>query len=71
MSDSILIARLTGLPPFEWDQIRNYVSEVSFNGLKAIGIGYGIKAALDCMDGCRQFHHQRRTALGTGCVFGK
>jgi 3-oxoacyl-(acyl-carrier-protein) synthase len=24
--------QVTGLPQFEWDQLRNYVSEVSFTG---------------------------------------
>src|SRR6476661_536403 len=39
--------QVTGMPQFEWDQLKNYVSEVTFHGLKAVGIGYGVRAALD------------------------
>lgn len=62
--------QVTGLPQFQWDQLKNYITDVSFNGLKAIGIGYGIKAALDAWTDagnsiiCEEPHWE------TGCVFG-
>jgi 3-oxoacyl-(acyl-carrier-protein) synthase len=62
--------QVTGLPPFEWDQLRNYVSEVSFNGLKAIGIGYGIKAALDAWTDAGNAIISEEAQWETGCVFG-
>src|ERR1700748_2698081 len=36
-----------GIPHFEWDQLKSYVSEITFHGLKGNAIGYGIRAALD------------------------
>jgi len=62
--------QVTGLPPFEWDQLKNYVSEVSFNGLKAIGIGYGIKAALDAWKDAGNSIMSEEPHWETGCVFG-
>ena len=62
--------QVTGLPQFQWDQLKNYITDVSYNGLKAIGIGYGIKAALDAWTDagnsiiCEEPHWE------TGCVFG-
>ena len=62
--------QVTGQPQFEWDQLKNYISEVSFNGLKAIGIGYGIKAALDAWTDAGNSIYAEEPHLETGCVFG-
>lgn len=62
--------QVTGVPPFEWDQLRNYVTDVSFNGLKAIGIGYGIKAALDAWTDAGNSINYEEPHWETGCVFG-
>src|ERR1700733_7644846 len=39
--------QVAGVPEFEWEQLRNYISETSLYGLKGKGIAFGIKAALD------------------------
>src|ERR1035437_975263 len=39
--------QVCGVPDFEWEQLKNYISETSLHGLKGKGIAYGIKAALD------------------------
>lgn len=62
--------QVTGLPQFEWDQIRNYVSEVTFNGLKSINIGYGVKAALDAWTDAGNKTDSDQPHWETGCVFG-
>ncbi len=62
--------QVTGLPQFEWDQLKKYVSDVSFNGLKAIGIGYGIKAALDAWTDAGNSIECEEPDWETGCVFG-
>ena len=62
--------QVTGMPRFEWDQLKNYVSEVTFNGLKAVGIGYGIKAALDAWTDAGNSIINEEPQWETGCVFG-
>jgi 3-oxoacyl-(acyl-carrier-protein) synthase len=62
--------QVTGQPQFAWAQVRNYISEVTFNGLKAIGIGYGIKAALDAWTDAGNSIDTDRPRWETGCVFG-
>jgi 3-oxoacyl-(acyl-carrier-protein) synthase len=62
--------QVTGLPSFEWDQLKNYVSDVTFNGLKAVGIGYGIRAALDAWTDSGNSIISDEPDWETGCVFG-
>jgi 3-oxoacyl-(acyl-carrier-protein) synthase len=62
--------QVAGHPEFEWDQLKNYISEVSFNGLKAIGIGYGVKAALDAWMDAGNPIETDLPRWETGCVFG-
>src|SRR6202000_1782142 len=62
--------QVSGVPEFEWEQLRNYISETSLYGLKGIGIGYGIKAALDAwMDAGNEIANDE-SLWDTGCVFG-
>jgi 3-oxoacyl-(acyl-carrier-protein) synthase len=59
-----------GIPEFEWDELRNYITETSLYGLKGKGIAYGIKAALDAwMDAGNEIVGDE-TLWDTGCVFG-
>src|ERR1700748_863762 len=59
-----------GIPQFEWEQLRNYITETSLYGLKGKGIAYGIKAALDAwMDAGNEIAGEE-TLWDTGCVFG-
>jgi 3-oxoacyl-(acyl-carrier-protein) synthase len=59
-----------GIPAFEWEQLRNYISETSLYGLKGKGIAYGIKAALDAWTDAGNEIYSPETLWDTGCVFG-
>ena len=39
--------QVSGVPHFEWDQLKTYLPEVTLHGLKGNNIGYAIKAAVD------------------------
>ena len=62
--------QVSGLPQFDWDELRNYLPEVTLNGLKAIGIGYGVKAALDAWMDAGNSITTDQPRWETGCVFG-
>jgi 3-oxoacyl-(acyl-carrier-protein) synthase len=62
--------QVSGLPQFEWEELRNYLPEVTLNGLKAIGIGYGVKAALDAWTDAGNPIASDQPRWETGCVFG-
>jgi 3-oxoacyl-(acyl-carrier-protein) synthase len=62
--------QVCGQPEFEWDQLRNYISETSLYGLKGKGIAYGIKAALDAWMDAGNAIVGEETLWETGCVFG-
>lgn len=62
--------QVAGKPDFEWDQLKQYLPEVSFYGLKSIGIGYGIKAALDAWTDAGNTIETDQPLWDTGCVFG-
>lgn len=59
-----------GIPDFEWEQLRNYITETSLYGLKGKGIAYGIKAALDAWTDAGNEIVSEQTLWDTGCVFG-
>ncbi len=62
--------QVCGLPEFEWEQLKNYITETSLYGLKGKGIAYGIKAALDAwMDAGNEIVSEE-TLWETGCIFG-
>jgi 3-oxoacyl-(acyl-carrier-protein) synthase len=62
--------QVAGMPEFEMEQLRNYITETSLYGLKGKGIAYGIKAALDAwMDAGNEIVSQE-TLWDTGCIFG-
>jgi 3-oxoacyl-(acyl-carrier-protein) synthase len=62
--------QVTGLPEFEWSHIKNYIPEVALNGLKAISIGYGIKAAMDAWTDAGNTMDSDQPRWETGCIFG-
>ncbi|HMH23364.1 MAG TPA: beta-ketoacyl-[acyl-carrier-protein] synthase family protein [Puia sp.] len=62
--------QVAGMPHFEWDQLKKYVSEITFHGLKGNAIGYGIRAALDAWTDAGNFISNDQTFWETGCVFG-
>src|ERR1700761_3420380 len=62
--------QVSGTPEFEWEQLRNYITETSLYGLKGKGIAYGIKAALDAWTDAGNEIVSEDTLWETGCVFG-
>ena len=62
--------QVAGRPDFDWDQLKQYLPEVSFHGLKSIGIGYGVKAALDAWTDAGYTIETDEPLYDTGCVFG-
>src|SRR5471030_231003 len=62
--------QVCGVPEFEWEQLRNYITETSLYGLKGKGIAFGIKAALDAwMDAGNPIINEE-TLWETSCIFG-
>ncbi|TWI96377.1 3-oxoacyl-(acyl-carrier-protein) synthase [Mucilaginibacter frigoritolerans] len=62
--------QVCGMPQFEWEQLRNYITETSLYGLKGKGIAFGIKAALDAWMDAGNPIVSEETLYETGCVFG-
>lgn len=62
--------QVAGVPEFNWEDLRNYLPEVVFHGLKSIGIGYGVKAALDAWTDAGYAIESDKILWDTGCVFG-
>jgi 3-oxoacyl-(acyl-carrier-protein) synthase len=62
--------QVSGMPEFEWEQLRNYITETSLYGLKGKGIAFGIKAALDAWIDAGNAIVSEETLYETGCVFG-
>ncbi|OKS88885.1 beta-ketoacyl-[acyl-carrier-protein] synthase family protein [Mucilaginibacter polytrichastri] len=62
--------QVAGMPLFDWEGLKNYISEVSFYGLKARGIGYGLQAALDAWTDAGNAIESDETDWDTGCIFG-
>jgi 3-oxoacyl-(acyl-carrier-protein) synthase len=62
--------QVSGVPAFEWEQLRNYITETSLYGLKSKCIAFGIKAALDAWVDAGNNIVSEETLWETGCVFG-
>ncbi|HEY5370645.1 MAG TPA: beta-ketoacyl-[acyl-carrier-protein] synthase family protein [Hanamia sp.] len=62
--------QVSGMPEFEWDQLRNYITETSLYGLKGKGIAFGLKAALDAWMDAGNDIVREETLWETGCIFG-
>jgi 3-oxoacyl-(acyl-carrier-protein) synthase len=62
--------QVSGMPEFEWEQLRNYITETSLYGLKGKGIAFGLKAALDAWMDAGNNIVSEETLWETGCVFG-
>ena len=62
--------QVCGVPEFDQNELRNYLSEVTLHGLKGSTIGYAIKAAADAwIDAGNGLDHEE-ILWETGCVFG-
>jgi 3-oxoacyl-(acyl-carrier-protein) synthase len=62
--------QVSGHPEFEWEMLKNYITETSLYGLKGKGIAFGIKAALDAWTDAGNEIVSEETLWDTGCVFG-
>jgi 3-oxoacyl-(acyl-carrier-protein) synthase len=62
--------QVSGVPEFDWELLRNYLPEVTFHGLRSVGIGYGVKAALDAWTDAGNTIENDQPLWDTGCVFG-
>jgi 3-oxoacyl-[acyl-carrier-protein] synthase II len=62
--------QVAGMPAFDWEILKNYISEVTFHGLKGTNIGYGLVAALDAWKDSGMNYDTDEPRWETGCVFG-
>jgi len=62
--------QVAGKPDFEWENLKNYISEVSYHGLKGTNIAYGLTAALDAWADAGLPYDADEARWETGCVFG-
>jgi len=62
--------QVAGMPEFEWEKLKGYVSEITFHGLQGLALGYGIMAALDAWTDAGNAVGGKETIWDTGCVFG-
>ncbi|HTI58845.1 beta-ketoacyl-[acyl-carrier-protein] synthase family protein [Mucilaginibacter sp.] len=68
--DLHMSCHVAGIPEFEWENLKNYISEVSYHGLKGTNIAYGITAALDAWADAGLPYDTDEPRWETGCVFG-
>lgn len=62
--------QVCGMPDFEFSHLKDYLSEVTFYGLKGSTIGYAIKAAADAWIDAGNTLYDGKIHWETGCVFG-
>ena len=62
--------QVAGMPAFDWESLKNYISDVTFHGLKGTNIGYGLAAALDAWADSGMEYDTDVPRWETGCVFG-
>ncbi len=61
---------LAGMPGLQWEKLKDYISEVTFYGLKATNIAYGVIAALDAWADSGVPCDTDEPRWETGCIFG-
>lgn len=62
--------QVCGVPDFQFDDLKNYLSDVAFYGLRGSNIGYAIKAAADAWIDAGNAINSNEVHWDTGCVFG-
>ena len=62
--------QVAGTPDFDWESLKNYISEVTYHGLKGTNIGYGLVAAMDAWADSGMPYETDGPRWETGCVFG-
>ena len=66
----LMSCHVAGKPDFEWENLKNYISEVTFHGLKGVNIGYGLVAAMDAWADSGMPYDTDEPRWETGCIFG-
>ena len=64
------LCQVTGRPEFDWNSLQEVIPEVTFHGLKGVGIGYGLKAAMEAWLDAGLPLETEQARVETGCVFG-
>jgi 3-oxoacyl-(acyl-carrier-protein) synthase len=64
------LCQVTGRPDFDWEELRNWIPEVTFHGLRGWGIAYGIRASLEAWTDANLPLETETPRWETGCVFG-
>ncbi len=62
--------QVSGVPSFEWGDLKNYLPEVTLYGLKGNNIGYAVRAAVDAWIDAGNNMETDQPHWETGCVFG-
>ena len=62
--------QVCGVPDFDFTHLKDYLTEVTFHGLKGSTIGYAIKAAADAWIDAGNTLYDGKIHWETGCVFG-
>ena len=62
--------QVSGVPHFEWEQLKDYLPEVTLHGLRGKNIAYAIKAAVDAWTNAGNSTETDEPYWETGCVFG-
>jgi 3-oxoacyl-(acyl-carrier-protein) synthase len=62
--------QVSGVPDFIWEQLNNYLPDVTLYGLKGNNIGYAVKAAMDAWIDAGNSTETDEPHWETGCVFG-
>ncbi|ASU34579.1 beta-ketoacyl-[acyl-carrier-protein] synthase family protein [Mucilaginibacter xinganensis] len=62
--------QVAGMPAFNWESLKNYISEVTYHGLKGTNIGYGLAAAMDAWADSGMGYETDEPRWETGCIFG-
>src|ERR1700759_1623355 len=63
--------QVAGVPQFEWEILKNYVSEVTFHGLQGQAIAYGLMAAVDAWKDAGHTPAGGELFCDDGCVLGR
>ncbi|HEV2480213.1 MAG TPA: beta-ketoacyl-[acyl-carrier-protein] synthase family protein [Puia sp.] len=62
--------QVAGIPQFQWDILKNYVSEVTYHGLQGQAIAYGLMAAVDAWKDAGHTAAGEEALWDAGCIFG-
>lgn len=64
------LCQVTGRPEFDWNALQDVIPEVTFHGLRGMGIGYGLRAAVEAWTDAGLPLETEQPRWETGCVFG-